>query len=94
MKATATSQQNKETVSEYAALTKMQRVPFATYPIPLPSHDSHTGEALEDDDLFQGVEVCEPEDMVAAVKWYDSDEDSYDYMCPNDKNIIARGLQQ
>ncbi len=43
LKTTASPQQNNEAVPEYAARTKIQWVPCATYPVPPPSPDSYNG---------------------------------------------------
>ncbi len=72
----ATPPQNKEAVPEYAAPTKMQRVPCATYPVHLPSPNYYSrddGNNDDDDDDDDDYDI--PLSNV-KVKWYDSDEDS------------------
>ncbi len=71
LKTTAMPPQDDEAVPEYAAPTKMQWVPCATYPVPSPSPKDDWEYSDNDND---NVDVP-LKDM--KVKWYDSDEDSY-----------------
>ncbi len=63
----------------------MQQALCATYPIPLASPDSYTGEAWVDFIDNIDCENCQPEHLPAMIKWYNSDEDSYSSCCPKDK---------
>ncbi len=93
LKTTATPPQDDEAIPQYVALTKIQRVPCATYPLPLPS-PKNDWEYADDDDNYDI-----PFSHV-KVKWYNSDEDSYSSCCPKndffayDKNLGVLKIRQ
>ncbi len=86
MKPTAMPQQVVAVIPEQAAPTKIQWVPCATYPVPLPSPDYYKGtHSKEEEDDDSDLPYCN-----VGVKWYDSDEDCYASRCPKDKKYSCK----
>ncbi len=79
-------QQVVEVVPEQAAPTKIQWVPCATYPVPLPSPDYYKGtHSKEEEDDDSDLPYCN-----VGIKWYDSDVDSYCSRCLKDKKYSCK----
>ncbi len=70
-------------------LLEIKWTPFAFYHPPLSSPDDYLGEALDASSCLES-EDQQPPPSAAMTKWYDSDEDSYGSLCPEDKKYLCK----